>query len=65
MTDKTHWIITALDCNRGGYGYRRQFQCAVCGAVYMSDPCENNDAADFEYCPKCGRGVVDEEAEIK
>ena len=65
MNGYTHWIITALDCYCSGYGYRQQYQCAECLSAFMSDPTAYNDAADWDFCPKCGRSILNEEAEIK
>ena len=40
-------------CRMGDGGYGHPFVCSECGAAFDCD-------ADVNYCPNCGRKVVDE-----
>ncbi len=45
------------------YTDKTRFECSACGYEYSAVGgfgCDYGDSPDFDYCPNCGRKVVDE-----
>lgn len=45
-----------------GFGTKTEFKCSECGYEYSAVGgfgCDYGDAPEFNYCPNCGRKVVE------
>ena len=41
----------------------RKFECDVCGYVVSSNAMSDFDVDDFDYCPRCGVALIEEDDE--